>query len=257
MSRKSLLLLSLIACMVLACCHPACAVTDTAPAFSSTKAVIYTTFYNLSYFQEYLTKNEVPAGFIMPEDILSIGTFNMWIDLTDRFDPPNTDYYYVIDLHNEDAQLWLRVEHYEPQNRNHAVKESIANVASDMTTLNEHATDKYCQIQRGNLTYYYWAGKKTLGAIAWQNEYATFTIGPEFKYENGFTYTPGSFMEKLLSLDEEKFQEAQAVLLSLGASGSGDPEDSPSTSDPIPLFTVLLPASATGICILSKKKKRP
>ena len=165
----------------------------------------------------YLQATDLPDGFVSPLEFHPIGTFYQWIDLTDRNQPDNTEYYYGVDLHDEDTTLWFHIQHGKKHTFSY-MELGMEYVGEDMTTLSDSApveSSTRSIIHRGDLIFYYSA--KKLISIFWNTQHAAFEIGPySYSYEDSFTYTPGSFMEKLFSLDDEKFQKAQDVLISMG-----------------------------------------
>lgn len=209
--------------------------------------VHYFGFDDLAEFNAYLqtaeTTGELPPYFVYPQELAPIGAFNTWgSKMYSQKNPDNSVCYYSIDLWEEDVTVWLLVEHntYHDFSLCSTLDKSYA--GADMLTLENvpDATERYV-IRRGALYYYYVNNK--LFSIFWYRIYEqddgyggkltvidTLQLDPYSQFfSSGFTYSPGSFMEKLLSLDEEKFREAEDVLISLGTGKYSDFEYVPPT----------------------------
>ena len=213
--------------------------------------VHYFGFNDLDEFNTFLqiakTTGELPSYFIDPSELSPIGAFNTWGSA--KYSLNNPDYsrcYYSIDLWEEDATVWLLVEHNTHHDASHLKVLDKSFAAADMLTL-ENVPDgaERCVIRRGSLYYYY--VNNHLFSIIWYRIYAqadgyggqismidTLQLDPYSKlFSSDFTYHPGSFMEKLLSLDEEAFLEAHDVLISLGTGKYSDYEYTPpATTEP-------------------------
>lgn len=227
---------------------------------------LQTSYDDLYLFQQYLDEecDNLPSDFVLPEDLQSIGTFAGWLDqsFTVR-NPPFSRYHYYIKLFEDNTILWLHVYHYGRYKTYFTQEElDISHVEGDMSKLNNavnpNAHNYY--ILRDSIEYHY-DDEGKLSSIQWHNldntsnTRTTYQLLLSISYKDYTVYNSGPFMDKLLSLDQEKFNEAQDILLSLGTSEGSKSEDSPGTGDPILLFAALLPTSAAGMALLHKKKK--
>lgn len=249
---KKAAILTLLSCMLCLFLQPIQANAFTRPG---TYDSMIPGFDDLTEYEQYLQTADLPDGFVMPQELEPIGTFHQWLDDTRRNQPDNSAYFYRINLHGCDEKLLIYIQHDQAHTYS-CMRMSMECLGNDMRTLSDIAPvgpSTFSVILRGNLMFFY-SGRE-LYDIHWNTQYATFEI-PSYSaiFKDDFTYAPDSFIGKLFSLDEEKFNEAQEILLSLGTVSAGDPEDSPSTGDPAILFAALLPASVIGIIVLSKKE---
>lgn len=258
MRKLNLGIILLLTCLVVfTICQPVTAMQNQTrmivPGYGDVAAPGFDT---LTVFNDYLQAADLPEGFVMPNELAAIGSFHAWLDLTERKQPANTEYYYGIELPMDEVVLWLYAKHNTQHNYSRLQKLNLSSVSDDMCVLNDATIAAGITsgiIQRGGLTYLYGGGK--LYSITWQTEFAALEINLHLIDAGNATYAPGSFMDKLLSLGEEYWNEAHDILMSLGTSKSSNDESTPGTGDPILLFAALLPTSAAGMALLHKKKK--
>ena len=203
----------------------------------------------IAYLETAKTTDEIPSTFVYPQEFSPIGSLNTWgSPMYTQQHHDNSIYYYGIDLWEEDATVWFEIKHktYTDLSTYTVLDKSYA--GEDMRTLSNVPNDSERYIIRRGALYYFYSNKQ-LRFIRWYriSEYYvdyngwyisgpivdTLTFDPFGKlFESNFSYTPGSFMEKLLSLDEEKFQEAHDILVSLGTGKYIDYEYTPPATEP-------------------------
>ena len=226
--------------------------------------VFYRGFTDMDDFKQYLNQIEnLPTNFTKPLGFEAIGTLESWVDVcVDPHQFETLDYYYCVTIPEDGVKLWIRFEHGRFKEWTAYPELDMYSVTGDMRTLRDSVdlnTYQKCIIRRGNLVFHYVDGKLT--GIWWQktgetlDSWVSCRILAYESYDDGFTYTSGSFMEKLLSMRDSQFQQAHDILMSLGTTANDQPDKSPNTGDPILLFAALLPASAAGMALLHKKKK--
>ena len=222
--------------------------------------VFYRGFTDMDDFDQYLNQIEnLPTNFTKPLGFESIGTLESWVDVCANPHQFETlEYYYCVKIPEDNVKLWIHFEHGVYKEWSAYPELDMYSVSGDMRTLRDTVNlnvYKQCIIRRGDLVYHYVDGK--LFGIWWQklgetlDSWVSCSILAYESYDDGFTYSSGSFMEKLLSMRDSEFQQAQDILLSLGTSKGSNPD----TSDPVILFAVLLPTSATSLVLLLRKKK--
>ena len=202
--------------------------------FPESGDVIELGYDNATAFEKAVKSMDVPTDLIMPEDLKAIGNFVAIIEQTDwQHDGQFWLYMYILDPHNEDGEFCLEVNHtkyYYPKERPVL---DLSYVSNNMTCLDLSkldatlANETSFSIYRDGLEFVSVQGK--LSFINWAIEDTKFTITRSYNYQSEKTdYAEGSFMNALLSLDEEKFAYARDILLSLGE----ESDKNPSTGDP-------------------------
>ena len=198
-----------------------------------------------SYLQSSESASELPANFIRPQDFSPIGSFNTWGSSDYTLQTPYiTQYYYAFNLWEEGSTVWFHILHNEYLNYGSYPTLDISYANGDMRTLKSTPDSSLCYIiRRGSLYFFYDASE--LSSIIWyrisqqDDGYGKYTVVDTFRLDpygkllgSEFVCSPNSFMDKLLSLDEEKFREAEDVLISLGTGKYSDYEYTPPATEP-------------------------
>lgn len=265
--RKTLNILAVILILICIICVPQPAFATQGPISilgPNSDHVFYRGFTNMDDFKQYLQGVEnLPANFTRPLGFESIGTLESWVDVCANPHQFETlEYYYCVKIPEDNMKLWIHFEHGVYKEWLAYPELDMYCVSGDMRTLRDSVdlnVYKQCIIRRGDLVYHYVDGK--LFGIWWQklgetlDSWVSCRILAYESYDDGFTYNPGSFMEKLLSMRDSQFQQAHDALISLGAANNANHEGSPNTGDPVILFAALLPTSATSLVLLLRKKK--
>ena len=249
----------MVSFLLLPLCQPASAETN--PYCDATNVLKpgSETEFALAYddpevFIESIDPNYFPKNILLPKSVSAIGTFHMIIDNNgERVPGAFYQYYFVIIPHNEKGHIYLEVDHLNPfvLEEDRMVMD-ISYASESMATLRiGQWVENPRAIIRDEITYLYTG--RFLTAVSWQNGDTAFSIRLVYGDQIGKTdYAEGSFMNALLSLDEEKFDYARDILLSLGA----EQEENPNTGDDSVVWLVCMPVCFVGMVVVLASKKR-
>ena len=237
---------------------------DNAPTAKMTPAYEIITFSDLDSFYANIGDYAIPDNFLMPDRFSPIGSFHSISSEADpNFGAYGTFYYYMINLHGSDSKLIIDIAHIEPYELPeewHTL--DISNVTVNMAQLDPSlfstsspSTPYYYVIYRDGITYMYHG--ENLKYIVVQFDNMEVTLGPaDSSFNNPSVYAEGSFMNALLSLDEEKFAYARDILLSLGEESDKNPSTGDPAVAPIALCFTGMALACLGLTATVALKKR-
>lgn len=215
--------------------------------------LFYTT--DIDELNALLASHSLPDGFVVPEQLSKIGTFYSFTIGSE--DPPVfLRYQYQLSVPGYERHIGIYIDHTDYDDGLDCYPLDLTYVADSMCALiNSKGPNgsEWCVINRDGFLYKYREGM--LEFVEWQVGTITIEISVYSLTHENTDFVRGTLLYNLFSLDETEFHSAKEVLLALCGDEYIDDVTPPSTGDPIILYAALLPTSAAGIVVLSKKKK--
>lgn len=208
-------------------------------------------------YEEFFGSEEAPVihdKFLTPEQLSFLGTFSAF-HIMGMQPWELMEYSYTLELAYVEGTIRLYADHDTSHSYEGDVVLDISDTDGSMRRLVDSAAQDeklWSIIRRDEMIFVY--QKSGLQCVEWEQNGTAFRLWVSSPLYYNEEFPAGCFLDRLLSLDEEKFDSAKAELLALGAS-KDQPTDVPDTGDGVMLPIFLLCLSVGAISLLLYKKK--
>lgn len=153
------------------------------------------TFSDISEYNKFISKAELPEDFVYYEDIKELGTFDNLVILSEIREDGFSKYSYKLKDKNMSV-FYLKINRQPPKTSNCTDLITADVDASDMLTLDSEKSGKY---KHENLEYQFLSGK--LYYVFWESNDLYYMLVFESHFHKSFDPNSDSYITKIFNID--------------------------------------------------------